>query len=112
MDETQTNEELYISRVNPDQRELRFDTQKGKHILKLHLKGEIAGIACAICGTPIEKGYNKFYEEDERIYFCPKHNIFMHKQCLVCQHLSEQVCTLAEPEHSDFNVDVEIDTLQ
>ena len=106
-DKEDEDDEAYISKIAPDRRELRFDKTISRWRIKVFLKNKVSGISCAICGTPIEEGYNKFFEEQERTYFCPKYNTFMHKQCLICNHKTEDVCTMEDPEHSDYCVDVE-----
>ena len=99
-------EKLLISKISRNQRELSYDNSKHIHILKVFMKDtKNLGIACNICGTEIELGYNPFYDEQDRIYFCPTQNIFMHKQCLISKH--HPVLTLNDNEHSDFNVEVE-----
>ena len=105
---TAEDEEFYISKVHPEQRVLEYISELRMHRLTLMLHRKPKGISCNICKTPIELGYNYTIDEEERIYFCPKMNIFMHKVCLCKDHKTEDVCTQEEPEHSDYAVYVDI----
>jgi hypothetical protein len=103
-------EELYLSKVSRESRELEFDTVNKCHKLKVFVKDKsrIKGCSCFYCKTPIEAGeYSNYYDEIIKIYFCPKLNIFMHKCCLIPNHKTEDICTMEDNEHSDYAVDVE-----
>ena len=56
---------------------LFYSKEQGIHILVLPHKYKDFGVSCYICGTPINKEY---------IYYCNQDKIFMHKNCLTIRH--------------------------
>ena len=92
----QTEETLYLSKLNPDTYQLGFDKSIMRHILNISVKQPITGVACSECS-----------QYQAPFYFCREEHKIYCKTCLLFKHKPKTHSS--DPEHYDYKVEVDIE---